>query len=350
MGWGLKVGLFILALVAADFSAWIITVPILLLLFLPPILGHRGGRKADRNESSGGGRGASVVNVVGAILLLLSIVALFSGGTLSPIVFGVCAFALLLRNQFSFQLPTSIRPVKESVLLRHRFAPFRWSALAEAKMSTRDLEGALSGLNERLVFTSDPKPTIFVAFSTRSLSRVKAEDALTRRIQASARALVPLGVYLLPLDSTEATGISSLHASRIEPPTSSVRQNVSAADYGSIVIEAEHGFVKGFEMYSRRDEDVRATSVLSPLKAADTSQLTLRELLRGVRDKLGAPQPDRYGAFLSSMAATQGEALGQRITEAVQGGQEQVLLVASVGNPSVELSRAQLHAIARIYE
>jgi len=51
-----------------------------------------------------------------------------------------------------------------------------------------------------------------------------------------------------------------------------------------------------------------------------------------------------------NMAATQGEALGQRITEAVQGGREQVLLVASVGNPPVELSRAQLRAIAEIYE
>jgi len=52
----------------------------------------------------------------------------------------------------------------------------------------------------------------------------------------------------------------------------------------------------------------------------------------------------------ASMVATQGEALGQRITETVQGGQQQVLLVASVGNPPVELSRAQLRAVSRIYE
>ena len=350
MGWGLKIGLFFVALVAADFSAWIITVPILLLLFLPPILDRRGHGKGSQKEASGGSRGTSMLSITGGILVLLSVAVFFSGGTFSPIVLGGCGLALLPRNRISFQLPTRVRPVRESVLLRHRFAPHRWSALAEAKVSTRDLEGALSGLNERLIFTSDPKPRIFVAFPTRSLSRVKAEDALIRHIQASARTLVPLGVYLLPLDSMEAAGISSFHASRVEPPTNNALQNVSAADYGSVIIEAEHGFVKRFEMYSRPDEDVRVTSALSPLKAADTGQLTLRELLHGVRDKLGAPQPDRYGAFLSSMAATQGEALGQRITEAVQGGQEQVLLVASVGNPSVELSRAQLHAIARIYE
>ncbi len=350
MGWGLKIGLFFVALVAADFGAWIITVPILLLLFLPPILDRRGGGKGSRKETSGGGRGTSVLSIIGGILVLLSMVALISGGTYSPVVLGGCGLALILRNRISFQLPTRVKPVKESILLRHRLAPYRWSALAEAKVSTRDLEGALSGLNERLIFVSDPKPRIFVCFSTRSLSRIKAEDALISRIQASAHALVPLGVYLLPLDSMEAAGISSLHASRIEPPTNNVRQNVSSTDYGSIITEAEHGFVKRLEMYSRPDEDVRATSVLSPLRTVGTGQLTLRELLHGIRDKLGTPQPDRYGAFLGSMAATQGEALGQRITESVQGGQDQVLLVASVGNPSVELSRAQLHVIAKIYE
>jgi hypothetical protein len=116
------------------------------------------------------------------------------------------------------------------------------------------------------------------------------------------------------------------------------------------IVEAEHGFVKRLEMYTRSDEDAKGTPVFSPLKTVDTGRLTLRELLHGVREKLGAPQPDRYSAFLSSISATQGEALGQRITETVPGGQEQVLLVASVGNPPVELSRAQLQAIAKIYE
>jgi hypothetical protein len=350
MGWGLKIGLFLVALIAVDFSAWIITVPILLLLFLPPLLDRKGGGKVAQKDVFGGGKGTSALSVVGGILVLLSVFAFFSGGMFSPVVLGGCGLALLLRKRVSFQLPTGVRPVKESILLRHRLAPYRWSAFAEAKVSTRDLEGALSGLNERLIFTSDPRPRILVCFSTRSLSRVKAEDALTRRIQDTARALVPLGVYLLPLDSADAAGISSLHASRIEPPTSNARQNITTADYGSVIAEAQHGFVKRLEMYSRLDEDAKATSVLSPIKNVDTSQMTLRELLHGVRDKVGAPQPDRYGAFLSSMAATQGEALGQRITETVQGGQEQVLLVASVGNPSVELSRAQLRAISKIYE
>ena len=350
MGWVLKAGLFFLALAAAGFGAWIVAAPILLLLFLPPILDRKGDRRVGRKDAAGGGRGSSMLDVAGGILVLLSMVAFFSGGTLSPIVLAGCGLGLFFRGRVSFQLPMSVRPVRGSILLRHRLAPFRWSALAEAKVSTRDLEGALSGLNERLIFTSDPRPRIFVGFSTSSLSHTKAEDALIGRIQKSARALVPLGVYLLPLDSMEAAGVASLHASRVEPPATDVRQSVSAADYGAAVVEAEHGFVKRLGMYSRPDGDEGAASVLSPLRTADACQLTLRELLHGVREKLGAPQPDRYGAFLSSMAATEGETLGQRITETVQGGQEQVLLVASVGGPSVELSRAQLLAIARVYE
>jgi len=350
MGWGLKIGFLLVGLAFAALGGWIIAIPLFVLLFLSLILNRRSREKRGRKEPSGRQVGPSVLSIVGALLILLSIVALLGGGTLSPIILAVGGFALLLRHRISFPFSTGMTPVKDSILLRHKLSPFRWSALAEAKVSTRDMEGAMSSLNERLYFTSNPKPRIFLVFSASSFSRTKAEKALISRIQSSARLLVPQGVYLLPLDSAEAVGNLGVCASRIEPSMQNLRQHISAADYTDLVVETHQGFVTRFETYARSDQGSKFSPALSPLRIENTPRLTLREFLHEAREKLGSPQPDRYTAFLSSMAATEGEALGQRITETAQGRQEQFVVVASVGNPSVELSRAQLQAITSVYQ
>lgn len=349
MGWALKIGLFFVALALAAFGGWIVAIPLLSLLLLPPILNRRGREGRGRKGLSGRQGGPSALSIVGALMVLLSMAAFFSGGTLSPVVFAGSGLALLLGRRISFPASARVAPVKDSTLLHHKLAPHRWSALAEAKVSTRDLEGALSGVSERLFFTSDPRPRIFLVFTANSIRRDGAEQALVRRIQTSARSLVALGVYLLPLDSAEAAGLVTIRAPRTEPPEGNLRQYISTADYGALVVEAAHGFVAGFDLYAKPDPGSRGGSVLSSLRTTDTGQLTLREFLHEAREKLGVPHPDRYSAFLSSMAATEGEALGQRVTETTEGGQEQLLLVASLGNPPVELSRAQLRAIAKIY-
>ena len=352
MGWGLKIGLFFFALIAATFGAWIITLPIMALLFLPPLLNRKGKgtKQSAPSPRPPKGNGPSYVSIAGALLVLLSLVAFFSGGIFSPIVFTGVGFALLLRHRFSVPMSGRVKPVGSSILLRRGLVPFRWSAVAEAKVATRDVEGALSGVNERLLLACDPNPRIFLAFSTSSLSRARAEENLVGRMQAAARSLSSLGVYLLPLDGTEAAGAAVTRSDAIEPATENLRQFISAADYGVALVEALHGFVTGFELYARPDPAQNARSVLSGIKEKNVGQLTLREFLSEVLQRIGTPQPDRYVAFLSSMAATEGEGLGQRITETSQGPQEQVLLVASIGSPQVELTRAQLQAISTIYE
>lgn len=349
MGWGLKIGFLFVALLAAAFGAWIITVPIMLPVFFPPILNRRGKKKGGQSEQAGKGGGTPLLSMVGGLLVVLSLVAILSGGTLSPIVLAVSGFALSFRQRLSIPGSTRVAPVKDSILLRGRFAPFRWSALAEAKVSTRDLEGALSGLSERLVFTSNPKPRIFVAFAVTAPSRRSAEKALVGRIRAASRSLVPLGVYLLPLDSAEAWAVSNIRARRMEPVTPNLKQRLSSENYEALAVEAQHGFVTRFDLYEKSDEGRKGCSAFSPLRGENRGQLTLREFLHEARVKLGSPHPDGYVAFLSSMAATEGEALGQRITETVQSGQEQALLVTSLGNPPVELSRTQLRAVSSIY-
>ncbi len=353
MGWGTKAVLFVIALGAAAFGAWIITIPIFAILLLPPLLNKKKGGQKGRGHDAGGpgrGRGWPPGKLMGVVLLLLSAVAFFSGGVFSPIALAVAGFALLFKPRLSLGVSARVRSVGDSVLLRGTLLPFQWSMMAEAKVSTRDPEGALSGMQERLLFVSTPTPRIFLVFSTNSFSRSKAEAGLLRRMQSAARALGPLGVYLLPLGSVEAVAMSRIHAGRLEMPDQNLRQFLSTADYGAVAVEARSGFVARFEIYGRPGQGQETTSSLSELGGKAAGSIMLRELLTDAFRRIGVPQPDRYVTFLSSMAATEGETFGQRIIEAAQGPNEQALLVSSLSGPHVELSRAQLRAIARIYE
>lgn len=347
MGLLMKAGLFLLALMMLGLGAWIIAIPIMAYLFLPPLLKGRSGRRATSPRARKGGLG-TWLNGAGVVLTLLSLAAFSSGGTFSPIVFFAVGMALLLRRRLVIHVASQVTPLTDSILLRSRLNPSRWSAVAEAKVSTRDVEGALSGVNERLLLVSSPTPRILLVFSTISFGRVGAEEQLTKRMQSMARALVPLGVYLLPLDSAEASVATQVSSVRVDPQGEDVRQFLSASDFGGAAVEAEHGFVNSLELYSRMDNDLKPKPIISGSMTKPLALLTLREFLHEALPKIGAPHSDRYTTFLSSMAATEGETLGQRITQTEsQGGQ--VLLVASLGSPQVELTKAQLRAVAGIY-
>ena len=289
------------------------------------------------------------LNVVGVFLLLLGLLAILSGGTFSPLVFFAGGTALLLRGKMRI-LESHPSPAKNSILLHSRLNPFTWFLVVEAKTSTRDIEGALSGLSERIIIISNPTPIVLLALSTSSWSRGSAEANLLRRIRAVAKSLVPLGVYLLPLDSAEAAAKTSLRSEQIFP---SVRDQKSAApslNYGAVAIEGRHGFVNSFDTYSRPDPGRKLRSLVSGGKETRGGNLTIREVVRDAVKKIGTPRPDGFTEFLGAFAATEGETLGQRVTQ-LEGQGSQVLMVASLGsNTQVQLTRAQLRAITEIYE
>ena len=338
-------------LIAFGSGAWIIALPIFAYLFLPPILHNR--RPAPQGVSNTGDTGwksrLPVVKVLGAVLLLLSLIGIAEGGTFSPIVFGVPGLILLAAPTLVSSLSSNAKPVEDSILLRGRFVPFKWYAIAEVKVSTRDVASALSGVGERILLVSGPAPRILLIFATSSFSRSGAEDSLFRGIKSAARALVPLGVYLLPLDSSEAETLTQLKSLQIGPHRDDIRQFISTSDYGAVAVEGLHGFVRSFELYAKSDETLKTRSVLSGAWEMSQGLPTVREFLHLALHKTGAPHPDGYTAFLSSMAATEGETLGQRITQ-TEGDQGEILFVASLGTPQVKLTRAQLQAATRIYE
>ena len=75
----------------------------------------------------------------------------------------------------------------------------------------------------------------------------------------------------------------------------------------------------------------------------------LWEVFQELGKKVEWQKPDGYTTFLASMFATKGETFGERVSEAGSAGDQQQVLVQSLGTPAVQMSRAQLRGIARIY-
>ena len=349
MGVLLKGALLLVALFSFALGAWIVGVLIFAYLFLAPVLGRTRKPRAQGKDGKADpppARHLPLARIAGVLLLVLSAVAIAEGGTFSPVVFGAPGLTLLALPGAASSLESRARPIDGSILLRGSIFPLRWSAIAELKISTRDPVGAISGLNERILYLTLPSPRLFVVFSTRSLRKAGAEDSIVGRMRVVARALNPLGVYLLPMDGKDASALLSL-LGRMKQPQGNVVQFASSATFGALQLEADGGVVKAFEFHPAEG---RGAPALPPLRGRPSSTVFLNEILQAALRRWGAPRPDQYAAFLGSMAATEGETLGQRLTELASGGDGQALQVASLGTPKVELTRAQLQGVTRIYE
>jgi hypothetical protein len=299
--------------------------------------------------------GHPVRRIMGLILLGLSAVALTKGGTYSPLVFGIAGATLLLSGAPFIRLGTvgSLRPVEESVLLRNSLVPFRWSAMAEVKLATKNAGKAVGGMDETLLVSlADGTASIFVLLKATSLSLRGAEESLLARLEELGRISAPLGAYLLPLDSAKAA--ESLRRS-VEPVDLDSRgwpYSLSTSDYDLLTIEAGRGgFVHSVGAYRerRRGRSSEATAAFQPARQALSRPSLLWEAFQELGKKFQWPKPDAYATFLASMVATGGETVGERVSSAGSVEDSGTVLVQSLGTPPVQMSRAQLRAIARIY-
>jgi hypothetical protein len=290
---------------------------------------------------------------MGVALLGLSIVALTQGGTYSPFVFGGAGALLLLwGTRFTrFGSLGSLRPVDESILLRG-LDPIHWFAMAEVKLATRQVGKALGGLDETVLVTmTDDGPSIFVVLKTASLTFRGAEESLDARFQELARISAPLGAYLLPVDSRKAA--DSVLRRSAEPTELDSRgwpSSLSTTDYDMLVVEARRGgFVHAIGAYKGldREGDGRATVPLA--RQTLTRPSLLWEVFQELGRKVEWQKPDGYTTFLASMFATKGETVGERVSQAGNSGDSREVLVQALGTTAVQMSRAQLRAIARIY-
>jgi hypothetical protein len=348
MGWKLKglAVLFALAFLAA--ALWQLSLLIFAALLLPPLVRRltrgAGDRKPDRV------RRFPIRQAIGGFLLLLSLVAFAGGGTLSPLFFGGLGLLLLLWGRIpSLSLWGNLRPVKDSILLRASLIPFHWTAVVEVKPMTHDLGKALSGIGEPMLLHASGTPSIHIVVNRMALSERSAEEAILEAVERIGRGVVPLGAYLLPLDSGQAFSL-------LREPLRSERTSdegwalaLSTGAYDVLSVESAKGFARSFGLY-RRAVGEGATPHVPIADVRFDHPPLLWEVFKSLEGRVQWPNPDRYTAFLSSIFATGSESIGSNIIDAgTPSPTDPVVAVRSHSSPAVELSRVQLRAIVAIY-
>ena len=351
MGWLLKTGAFLLAIILFGAGAWELTLLIFAWLFVPPLLRLRRGRPASQDK--GGPKGKLPArNVVGGLLLLLAFVALLAHGTWSPLVFGSLGLLVLLWGHIpTGVLGSKLTPIEESILLRSSPLPFSWVAVAEVKPLTRNVGGAMAGVSGTVLVSASGTPSIYVVAERRAASERSAEEAVLAALRETALSLSPLGAYLLPLDSGQALGLlqPSLQASKMGEADWSTA--VASGTYDLLSVRQKKGFATSLGLYRRVDDGREGQGALPSSSQEFAHPPFLMEVFKAIGNRLTWPNPDQYTSFLSSLLATSGEPIGTRILDAGgAGSQSQMVVVKSQGSPPIELSRAQLRAVVRVYD
>jgi len=353
MGWLIKLGLFLIMVLAIAFSAWIIALPIgvyfAFLLFRRNDGPKRKEFSKDVREPSALGR-IPKDKTLGVILLLLAAVAQAEGGTYSVILFLSLAAVAFFRRSFSTSgIYSRVMPVEDSTLVRKRAFPLKWYALAEVKASRGTLPSVLSTVHEKLIVSAGERVSVLVAFETHSLSRRGAESTLITKIRKVSKALAPLGAYLLPLDSAQACSALRVKLERERIIEDDWPTSLEGASFNMIVLKAKGGFVESFGAYTAEPDEESQPGIPAANQHVRIQPLFV-EALEEVGKKLALPQPDGITSFLSSLYAARAEPQGQ-VLQFEQGAPEEAsrVKVRALSSPTVEIDRAQLRTLARVY-
>ena len=348
MGWFLKLVALLLALVLVGAGAWALGLVIFAVLLVPPVLGLLRRRPRAEGESKPGGRLPGRY-LLGGLLFLLACVAYASHGTLSPVVFASLGAAVVLWGRLRLVWGSGLRPVAETVLLRSSRVGGSWAAVAEVKAVTRDPVRALSGVVGTVVVSVSMAPAVYVVLQSRAWGARGAEEEILAGFREAARSMAPLGAYLLPLDSVQAAAVfrPSLQAARVRE--ADLTSALSAGPYDLLAIGQERGFARSVALYRREGEGREGRANVPAPGSGLSHPPLLLEVFKAVGGRLDWQSPDGYTAFLSSLFATSREPVGTRVLDA-GAPQSQAMLVRSQGSPAVELSKAQLRAVVRIYD
>ena len=275
-------------------------------------------------------------------LFVLSALAFGTGGTYSPIILFFTGVVVL----FWSHLPVGtvfaeVVPVEESILLRSKYIPFLWYALAEVKPGPEDFPRAASFLAGKLVIFVDSAKAYALA-ECRALGRNNAEAQLLSRLKDSASSRQSRA-YVLPLDAKPASALFTHQLSETKIPDDLASHTSSLP--GLVVVHAQGGIIVKASAYKI---SARTKSPSLPVRCRDIGKRPLLwELLESIGKRSRWPGPDAYSNLLDSVSATRGEPIGERLG-GIEGSRGSVI-VQSLGGEKLELSRPQLRAIISIY-
>ncbi len=345
MGWKLKALLFLIALFSFAAGGFIIAIPIFAYLTLPPLIRRKKNDGQASQEKTGGG--SRPMKYAGILLLVFALIALASGGRFSVLVFGGLGIALIfLAGSHGSGISPSIRPVKDSILLRGLFAPFHWYSVAQVKVATNDVAKALSALNERFLVRFDEKAAAYVVLHASGLRERDAEEKIVDRLREMSKLLAPAGGYLLPLEGEVALPLIKCPARISKLDVRDLDHSLASLPFEFVAVSPGGHLAVAVGAYQKSEGG--HNELIVDTKQVLKKPVLVWEIAKSLEKRAAWPGPDDATIFLSSLAATRGANVAERLVQNGQGSGS-TLLVRSLRTPEIELSRAQLRALVRAY-
>jgi hypothetical protein len=312
-----------------------------------------GGRRQPREAPSVKKAAFKRRYVAAGFFFLLALVALAGGGTFSPFVFALFGVLIVLSGVTGFGPSMSeVREVPDSILLKSRWFPFSWVSIAEVKFGSQQMTKPLSSVGSEVIMTvSSEKLSVYLPIRVFALSVASAESKVAEKLAPIARMLSAKEAYTLPLESRDAAKRMDW---KLKPVGLALEYgNDGVASLNStpfdVLVLAPSGHLLESAAAYVASPNAKPGRFRVPGKGRKLeNQPLLWEALETLAEKHAPPHADAVTSFLSSVCATRGESLGDRLENGGQTGSGTVL-VSSLGSVQVELTRPQLKAIVMAY-
>ena len=298
--------------------------------------------------------------VLAGFFFVLASLGLAAGGALSPVVFFSIG-ALILASGLVTGLGPSLSEATaapDSVVLRSRWLPFSWISLVEVKFGSPQLSRALALIGREVILTAESdNAVVYLPIRVRAFSVPEAERKVSDALAPVARMLGSKGAYVVPLDSKEAAARFDRRLRPVDLALEYGRDGVTSLQstpFEVLVLGPASHLLESAAAYVTLPVDEKKKAggrAVIPGKGRKLeSQPLLWEALENIGERYLPQSPDGMTNFLSSVCATRGESLGDRLVNGGEGDSEAgTILVGSLGATHVELTRPQLRAIVRTY-
>jgi len=291
--------------------------------------------------------------VLAGLFFVLGLVASSKGGTYSPFVLLTLGAVIFLSGVLQFGPHiSSVKAVPDSILLRSRWFPLSWTSLVEVKFATSQMAKALSSVGcEMLLAADSEKVSVYLPMRALAFSAPQADRKVIGKLAPLARSLSANGAYVLPLDGKEAGARLGWALRPVDLALEYGKNGVvslNSTPFDALVLRPEGHLVTAAAGYVKVPNTREGTVTLPSAGRKLESQPLVWEALEVLGEKFQVREADVYTNFLSSVCATRGEGLGERLVNEGRDGSATVM-ISSLGAAQVELTRPQLRAIVRAY-
>jgi hypothetical protein len=291
--------------------------------------------------------------VLAGAMVVLGLVAFSRGGTFSPLLFFSLALVVVLSGLLGAGPALStVVPVPDSILVRRKWFPISWTCLAEVKFGTSQMAKVLSSINcEMLLTTDSERLSVYIPVRVTALSTHEAERKVVERLAPIARTLSTRGAYVLPLDEAMTASRLGWSLKQVDLALDHRKNglvSLTSTPYDALALTSEGHLVKQATGYVMLTTAKRQRMELPSPGHTLRSQPLVWEVLEMLSEKFQVREADAYTNFLSSVCATQGEGLGDRLQNEGRDGAA-TMMVGSLGATQVQLTRPQLRAIVGTY-